>query len=134
MGGRRCVWRWQLVRAAFFIKLVRNVLPWFIPNHMPNQVLPAACCLLPPAIVTTSTHPVPSTLSPGIVSRRQRLKIKRCRITKQAAAQLARIVARQGRGEAKKNSRKALAHVLDYDIPAMQLMPILFKDDHTKYD
>lgn len=128
------MWRWQLVRAALFIKLVRNalqVLPWFIPNHMPNRVLPpgTACYLLlpaappetfcyllspatscslllpssthchllqPPAIVTIhAIHLLPSTLSPGIVSRWQRLKIKRCRITKQAAGCTTRIVGKR---------------------------------------
>lgn len=133
------------MRAALFIKLVRNalqVLPWFIPNHMPNRVLPpgtacylllpaappetfcqlvlpplTCCCLLlspatsysmhlpssthcyllqPPAIVTIhAIHLLPSTLSPGIVSRWQRLKIKRCRITKQAAGCTTRIVGKR---------------------------------------
>lgn len=54
-------------------------MPGLMPNHMP----PHACC---PDSATTLPHPLQSTLSPAIVSRMQRLKIKCRRITKQAAS------------------------------------------------
>lgn len=63
--------------------------PLLFPATSYFMLLPSSThCHLPqpPAIVTIhAIHLLPSTLSPGIVSRWQRLKIKRCRITKQAA-------------------------------------------------
>lgn len=49
---------------------------------------PTTCLRMPaaPVSATTLPHPLPSTLSPAIVSRMQRLKIKCRRITKQAAS------------------------------------------------